>query len=394
MNGRVGPDCSELGRIRAEINPPSASPERVRAAPLTARGLSRGIADMIIRNAILLALAPLLAHAHPDDGTPPGKSPDQPVLTGNGQWTYEVVPGWGQLPEGMELGPTHGTVLVDRDGTVYFCTNSEASVIVWKEDGSFLKAIAPECQGFHAMDLREEDGRTVIYGAQNNGYGNKVRKEKGLEPYPHRVCKIDTDGRMLLTIPNEKTAEVPKGWGGLTAVTVAPDGSIFAAMGYGSNLIHKFDAEGRLIKSFGGHGKEDGKFRTCHGLTIDTRFGEPRLLVADRENGRLVHFDLEGKFIATHASHLRRPCSFSWHGEHLGVAELAGRCVILDKTGTPLAFLGDQPDEAKRANFKVPSEDQVPGLFTAPHGLGFAPNGDLYVQDWNIDGRVTKLRKR
>ena len=38
--------------------------------------------------------------------------------------------------------------------------------------------------------------------------------------------------------------------------------------------------------------------------------------------------------------------------------------------------------------------DGLVGTFTAPHGLGFTENGDLYVQDWNQTGRVTKLRKR
>lgn len=340
----------------------------------------------------LISLLPTLAVAHPDHGTKPGEAPTQAIITGNGEWTYEVVPGWGALPEGKSLGPTHGTVLVDKEGKVYFCTNSKESIIVWKEDGTYLKSIAPEGQGFHGMNMSEEDGKTVIYGAQITGNLNKALKAQGKEPVQNRVLKIDTDGKTLLTIPNEKTGEVPKGWGGLTAVTVAPDGSIFAAMGYGSNLIHKFDAEGKLLKSFGGRGTDDGLFKTCHGLTIDTRFDAPRLLVADRENRRLVHMDLEGKFIGVHATHLRRPCSFSWHGETLGVAELAGRCVILDKNGTPLSFLGDQPDPKKRANYKVPSTDQVPGIFTAPHGLGFAPNGDLYVQDWNVDGRITKLK--
>jgi hypothetical protein len=41
----------------------------------------------------------------------------------------------------------------------------------------------------------------------------------------------------------------------------------------------------------------------------------------------------------------------------------------------------------------VKPEDQQVGLFTAPHGLGFAANGDLYVQDWNISGRITKLKR-
>ena len=87
---------------------------------------------------------------------------------------------------------------------------------------------------------------------------------------------------------------MPGGWNGLTGVTVAPDGAVFASMGYGSQLIHKFDASGKLLKTFGGKGEGDGRFNTSHGLAIDTRFGEPRLLVADRENRRLCHLDLEG----------------------------------------------------------------------------------------------------
>jgi hypothetical protein len=343
---------------------------------------------------LLVLLFPLLAHAHPEHGTTPGADVQSPVVTGNGSWTFEAVPGWGKLPEGKALGPTHGSVLVGPDEKVYFSTESDLALIVWDKEGNFVKAIAPDCQGFHAMAIREEEGKTVLYGAQNNGGGNAERKKKGLPTTPFRVCKIDTDGKLLLEIPNAATGEVPGGWGGLTAVTVAPDGSIFAAMGYGSQLIHKFDATGKILKTFGGKGNGDGQFNTCHGLAIDTRFGEPRLLVADRENRRLCHLDLDGGWIGVHATNLRRPCSFSFHGENLGVAELEARVTILDKNGTPVSFLGDNPNKAQWANFKVKPEEQHLGIFTAPHGLGFSPNGDLYVQDWNVSGRITKLRKK
>ena len=75
----------------------------------------------------------------------------------------------------------------------------------------------------------------------------------------------------------------------------------------------------------------------------------------------------------------------------LAVAELEARVTILDKSGTPVAFLGDNPDGKQWANFEVKPEDQHVGIFTAPHGITFATNGDLYVQDWNVTGRVTKL---
>jgi hypothetical protein len=335
-----------------------------------------------MRFLIPLVLAPL-AFAHPEDGTKPGDSPHTAVRTGNGAWSYEAVPHWGELPDGKIIGPTHGGVVVDDEsGLIYVSTDSQLSIIVYQPDGKFVRTIAPECRGFHAMAIRQEDGKTVIYGAQLNG--NKP---------PVRVCKIDTEGKILLEIPNAGTGEVPGGWGGLTAVTVAPDGSIFASMGYGSNTVHKFDTTGKIIKSFGSKGADEKQFNTPHGLAIDTRFGAPRLLVADREKRRLVHFDLEGNWIGVHASNLRRPCSVSLHGDHVAIAELESRVTIIDKSGTPVSFLGDNPNKGQWANFGVPPQDQKLGIFTAPHGLSFDKAGNLYVQDWNKTGRVTKLTK-
>lgn len=320
-----------------------------------------------------------IAAAHPGHDTPPGKDLVDPVVVGNGAWTYETVPGWGKLPDGKNLGPTHGSVLTGGDGRIYFSTDAAMSVIVYEPDGKLVKTIAPECAGFHAMALRVEQGKDVIYGAQ-------LPKS--------RVCKIDTDGKILLEIPNAATAAVPGGWQGLTAVTVAPDGSIFAATGYGAQMIHKFDATGKLLKSFGGKGAGDGQYNTCHGLAIDTRFGEPRLLVADRGNRRLVHTDLEGKFIGVHSRGLRLPCMVDLMGEFCAVAELEARVTILDKEGVPVAFLGDNPNKGQWAKFGVAPTDFKEGVFTAPHGLCFDKTGNLYVQDWNATGRVTKLVRK
>ena len=336
-----------------------------------------------MRYLIPLLIAPL-AFAHPEGSTPPGNDPHSAVRTGNGAWSFEAVPQWGALADGKIIGPTHGGVVVDDEsGLIYVSTDSELSMLVYQPDGKLVKTIAPECQGFHAMAIRKEAGKTMIYGAQLNG--NKP---------PQRVCKIDTDGKILLEIPNATTGEVPGGWGGLTAVTVAPDGSIFAATGYGANIVHKFDAAGKLLKSFGSKGADEKQFNTPHGLAIDMRFGEPRLLVADREKRRLVHFDLEGNWIGVHAVNLRRPCAVSILGETAAVAELESRVTVLDKTGTPVAFLGDNPNKAEWANFGVSPQDQQLGIFTAPHGLSFDKAGNLYVQDWNKTGRITKLMKR
>jgi hypothetical protein len=125
-----------------------------------------------------LLLVPGLALAHPDHDTPPGDGPGQAVVTGNGQWTFEAVPGWGELPDDRNVGPTHGGVVVDpQTGEIYVSTDAAHAILVYRPDGTLVKSIAPECSGFHAMDIRVEDGRTVLYGAQLVG------------PKPLRVCK-------------------------------------------------------------------------------------------------------------------------------------------------------------------------------------------------------------
>ena len=335
-----------------------------------------------MKQATLLLLLPTLAFAHPDHGQEPGKDLTEAVRTGNGAWTYEAVPHWGELPDGKNIGPTHGGVVVDpKTGNIFVSTDAPHGILVWQPDGKFVGAIAPECQGFHAMAAREENGATVIYGAQLSG------------PKPLRICKIDTTGKILLEISQATAGEVQGGWKGLTAVAVAPDGSIFCSMGYGSQLLHKFDAAGKLLKSFGGKGTGDGLTTCSHGMAVDTRFGAPRLLVCDRESRRLVHFDLEGNWIGVHATNLRRPCTISILGDVCAVAELEARVTILDKSGTPVAFLGDNPDKSQWAKFPVPKDQMKLGIFTAPHGLSFDKDGNLYVQDWNQSGRVTKLRK-
>ena len=135
------------------------------------------------------------------------------------------------------------------------------------------------------------------------------------------------------------------------------------------------------------------QFRAAPGVALDTRFDELRLIFADRENRRLKHYDLDGNLLGVFTTNLRRPCAMSFWGGYCAVAELEGRVTIVDKTGAPVAFLGDNPDNTQWANFKVELADLPAGIFSAPHGLSYDSEGNLYVQDWNKSGRITKLRR-
>ncbi len=179
-----------------------------------------------------------------------------------------------------------------------------------------------------------------------------------------------------------------------TAITVAPNGDIFLSDGYASNHIFKFDKTGKYIKHFGEKGNDLKQFNTAHGMTLDTRYEPPRLLVCDRNHepkGRLLHYDLEGNYIAEVVTGLGMPTSAAVQGDYVSVPDLHGRVVILDKSNTIMAVLGHNPDPATRVNFSVPQDKWIEGIFNGTHGSYWDKDGNLYVQDWNVSGRIMKL---
>jgi len=332
---------------------------------------------MLLRLLTGLCAVGAIASAHVDDSPAPADA--GAVAPDPGAWRFEAEPGWAKLPAGTPLGPTHGGVGIDRSGLIYVSTDTPAGILVFAPDGNLLRTIAPECSGIHGFMIREENGREFIYAAHLKG---------------NRAVKLALDGTLQWAIEtpvesglyDEKRRFLP------TAITVAPDGRIYVADGYGASVIHEFSADRKWLRVIGKKGAADGEFQTCHGLALDLRYDRPLLLVCDRENRRLVHFDLDGNFVRTLATGLRRPSSIAMRGQFAAIVELEGRAIITDKEGRIVAQLGDNPDPKQWAAFKLPPAQWRDGIFIAPHGAAFDAAGNLFVQDWNYLGRLTKLR--
>src|SRR4051794_18077574 len=87
------------------------------------RSRTRFVKGLLVAPA--LSLAPLTrAHdgEHPQGSVPAdARGGTQLVLAGEGANTYQSVPNWCQMPEGRQtLGSTHGGVVVDKKGQIYF----------------------------------------------------------------------------------------------------------------------------------------------------------------------------------------------------------------------------------------------------------------------------------
>jgi hypothetical protein len=305
-----------------------------------------------------------------------------PVRMGAGIMTFETVPGWGLGPDGRSvLGPTHGGVVVDKAGNIY--TSANMGVFVFNPAGEVLRRfLGDEYSNIHDIEIREEADGEYIYGARNaNKEGIKFHAETGAI-----VLKLQYPEESGLGLTDFKP----------TAITVAPNGDIFLSDGYASNHIFKYDKTGKYIKHFGQKGNDLKQFNTAHGMTLDTRYEPPRLLICDRNHqpkGRLLHYDLEGNYIDEVITGLGMPTSAAVQGDYVAVPDLHGRLVILDKSNTIMAVLGHNADEQKRANFNVPQEQWVEGVFSGTHGSYWDKDGNLYIQDWNVSGRLMKLMR-
>jgi hypothetical protein len=330
----------------------------------------------------LASLAPAALCAESMDES--DSKPQVKLLTGNGEWVYEVVPDWGKLPTGTAFGGTHGGIATDLSGHVYVSTQSETGVLVYSPEGTLLKTIAHELPEVHSMHHAVENGEEFFYATVQKG----TPRENWL------FVKMKTNGSVVqkITAPAEAGFKTPNEWR-LTAAVPAPDGSIFIANGYGDSRLFRFDKRGNYLAAYSGPGHSGALMDCSHGLAVDTRYDQPMVLVCDRENRRLCHFDFDGKFVRTVTEHLRRPCQLSFHGDYVVVSELEGRVTILDKDNAPVAFLGDNPQKSQWANYELNPSEIAPALFSAAHGCHIDKDANIYVSDWNQSGRITKLAR-
>lgn len=304
----------------------------------------------------------------------------QPVRMGAGLMTFDTVPGWGLSAEGKSIiGPTHGGVVIDSEGNIY--TSARIGVVVFSPDGKVVRRfLGDEYSNIHDMEIRVEADGEFIYGARNaNAEGIKFNAQTGAI-----VLK--------LPFPEESGLKLKKF--SPTAITVAPNGDIILSDGYASNHIFKFDKTGKYLMHFGTKGNDLKQFNTAHGMTLDTRYDPPRLLICDRNHqpkGRLLHYSLEGKFLDVVVTGLGMPTSVAVQGDYVSVPDLHGRLVILDKSNTIIAVLGHNVDSKTRVNFNVPQEQWIEGIFNGTHGSYWDKDGNLYIQDWNVSGRIMKL---
>ncbi|HYR58115.1 MAG TPA: hypothetical protein VEO95_05780 [Chthoniobacteraceae bacterium] len=300
---------------------------------------------------------------------------------------YKAVPDWYSFPDGKKvIGNMHGDLAVASNGEVYVSVmDPKAGLQVFGPDGRWLRNVPNAPADLHGFVIHKEAGGEFIYGTRL-GAGN--------------ILKLTLDGREVLNIPPTAIPDEFKNkdkdgkpFVRLTAMDVAPNGDLFVTDGYASDYLHHFDKTGKYLKSFGGRAEPYG-FKTMHKIAIDTRFDPPRIIGCDRANMRVVHMSLDGEFLGVIAKDMLLPAAVAILGDYAVIGEIKGRVTILDKAGQVVTTLGANDHADEVGTNKTEPDKWRPGIVTAPHGVAFDANGNVFVSEYNLYGRVHRFDRQ
>ena len=315
------------------------------------------------------------------------------MATRNYSWTDH----WAHIPDtpsGRANGRTHG-VCVTSTGTVVVFHQAQNGLLTFDPDGRLISAVGGDrWVGAHGLTKIAEDGEERLWLVDQTSA---------------EVAKARLNGEVLLTLPRPDHADYhgpqAKKYVPTWAARNPASGEIWVADGYGAWLVHRYSAGGEYQSTIDGT-EGAGRFREPHGINFVTGPTGPELFITDRANHRIVVYDGAGKFLRSSLT-AHSPCGFDFLDGLVVVPELFTGIKLLDQQSlTRVAEIGQNPEVAPRPDGgwwppvspagwpNLAGTGLVkPGIFNSPHGACFAANGDIYVVEWIIGGRITRLRR-
>ncbi len=331
------------------------------------------------------------------------KTGDQKSIIGQGDYQYRISHDFFKLPKDFSWQTTHN-VAVDSSNNVYIIhegkkeLKTHPSIFVFDAKGSYIKSFGQEFQGGgHGIEIRSEGGDEFIYATIFNGDRRFVKLTTNGETVWEKRAPLESglyqknDDKKKGYVFNRRDTYKP------TNTAFLDDGGFLVADGYGAFVIHRHDQDGNYVSTIGKEGKKKGEFRLPHGLWVDNRNSEKRIVVTDRSNNRLQFFDLQGNHLKTMGDYLL-PANVDSYGDLLLIPELLGRLTLLGPDDNVVARLGDDAEYRKlllanKKEMRTKPDTWQDGRFIHPHDACFDKEGNILVAEWVQTGRVTKLTR-
>ncbi|RKX42222.1 MAG: hypothetical protein DRP64_10190 [Verrucomicrobia bacterium] len=304
----------------------------------------------------------------------------------SGPFTYDWQADWADIP--VSPAHAHHGLAVLPDGNILTGHAAEPKCILLTPEGKIIREFAVPTRGTHGLTCSMEDGRVVVWITDVE------------DP---QVVKTNLDGQLLARLTK---ADFPLGDDTPfcpTATAVDPvTGEVWVTDGYGSHTVHCFTTD-LVHKLQLDDEKGLGAFENPHGVFVDRRRDQSRIYVADRVNNRVQVFNPDGSFSHGIEEGLHTPSVFDTFGEYLVIGELEARIHILDREDRIVATLGDGRQHVEKpgwpnrldadGNPDSPLDDIPEGELNSPHGVCADEHGNIYISEWLIGDRYTKLAR-
>ena len=290
-----------------------------------------------------------------------------------GERQYELVEGWGELPDGWIWGQV-GAVGVDSQDNVHVFTRTDHPYMIFDKSGKLVdhwgEGIFEDAHGICVTP-----GDDTVYLVDRS---------------PQIVLKFDKGGRHRLSLGNrhkpsdtgytdENRVVTHAGppFHHPTDVSIGPSGEIYVSDGYRNCRVHKYAPDGTLLFSWGEPGQADGQFVLVHSVWEH----KGRVYVADRQNNRIQVFTPEGNHLETWPG-FDQPCKIYIDSHDvMYVAELGARVSIVELQGNIIGRWGGE-------------RTHEPGEFWGPHGIWTDSSDDLYVAEVLEGARLQKFARK
>ncbi len=170
------------------------------------------------------------------------KGGSKPPVVGTGKHTYEAIHDWGELPQGIKYGNTHGVVEDSRGHiyvhhTVHATSESSDSMVVFDDKGKFVKSWGKEFKGgAHGLHIQKEGSTEFLYlcdTARGIVMKATLNGEKVFQlgyPDMSEAYKPGPDGKKPKYSP--------------TNLAIGPTGDLYVGDGYGSSYINQYNNKG------------------------------------------------------------------------------------------------------------------------------------------------------
>lgn len=290
------------------------------------------------------------------------------IYEGNG-FSYEYIVDYPRnLPPEVANGCIPGGC-VGPDDTLYVVVRAKESMIaVIGADGNFVKCIGKGQLGNNVHFVYYTPQNTLLVADTNHHVVRELTLEgefvRDFGQYDHpSQAGMDVGycarARRHALYPTEPSTPMPMTWMFVEAakrrnrlgepfnmptdVGMTSKGEHIFTDGYGNSAVHRFDASGNYVKTWGGEGVWDvdteapGKFIIVHSLVVDKN---DHIWVCEREKDAVHVFDVEGNCLAYIIHNLGQPSGVDTDGRYVYVIGRAGYLTIFDLEYNIVAQLG------------------------------------------------------